>query len=456
MINTIRLFRRKEDDLPIIYVLEFLKLIGFMVSDCVIRDYGPIEESWFRNIYDVNIVYGNFNSRSDSDEISRKFRDLEVRVKEEYNIFMHINHPKFREPKRVGRFILNKMIQRIWETAEEKKEMLFLLREYVNSDIFIYLYHKGNLKFIQEYYPIRRPSDEYTKEQILRKSIRNQTLMEFSKFYSRIVKYNLETGPETANLCFARLSMEYELNDINILMKRGRMFSTDSMLERTDYIRKKAPNMIRLYYLGGNICSLDNLYLANADSFYMTAITKTKRMKVSSDMLGFLYYQLGAYYERKYQNVEVALEAYRLAYDNDENMMRALYKLAQNDFKNGDYEKTVNKANAIIRFLLNGNPMKDAMPGQQLYAYKSFVLMGDAYSELGDYDLSEKCYQRALEISDKVSKFYDEYDSRGIFRSIQKMCMPIQPLYFKLINCASEYKNMDQAARYYENFRKQM
>lgn len=456
MINTIRLFRRKEDDLPIIYVLEFLKLIGFMVSDCVIRDYGPIEESWFRNIYDVNIVYGNFNSKSDSDEIRMKFRDLEVRVKEKNNIFMHINHPKSQEPKKVGRFILRKLIQRMWETEEAKNEMLFLLREYAKSNIFLYLYHKGNLKFIQEYYPIRRSPDGSTKEQVLRKNICSQTLIKFSKFYSRIIKYNLETEPETVNFCFARLSMEYELNDIKMLMKRGRVFSTDSMLERIDCIKKKAPNMIRLYYLGGNICSLDNLYLANADSFYMAAITKTKRRKELSEMLGFLYYQLGAYYERKYQNAEVALEAYGLAYNNDKNLMRALYKLAQNDFDNGDYEKTIRNANKIIRFLLNGNPMRDAMPGQQLYAYKSFVLMGDAYYEMGDYDLSEKCYQRALEISDKVSKFYDEYDPEGIFRSIQKMCMPTQQLYFKLINCASEYRNMDQAARYYENFRKQM
>lgn len=460
-INTIRLFRRKKDDLPIIYVLEFLKLIGFITSDCVIKDYGPIRNDWFDDIYDVNIVYGNFNSRSDSDEINEKFEKLEGKVSKVSNvnelrkIFLRINYPESEDPKEVGHIILEEIIDSVWE-EEPRSEMSFLLEEYKRRDIFLYLYHKGNLKFIQEYYSIRRPLDGSGKEQVKRKdNICQQTFEEFLDFYSSIINYNFGREPETVNFCFARLSMEYELNDIRMLMKEGRMFSTDSMKEWVDYIKEKDPDMIRLYYLAGNICSLDNLYLADADAFYMEAIAKTKG--IPSDMRGFLYYQLGAYYQRKYKNVEVALEAYRLAYRYDKSIMRALYKLALNDFNNRDYDSTINKTNVIVRFLLNGNPLEHAMPGQQLYAYKSFVLMGDAYYELGDFDSAEESYKRALRLADIESIFYKTYTlSDNKFKKMQKMCMPVQPLYFKLIDCASENRKMDQAEHYYEEFRKQM
>lgn len=448
MINTIRLIRKKDDDLSVAFVIEFLKLVGFMVTDFVIKDDRPIDDSWTRNRYDLDIYLEMKNLVTKSEEESDKF-------------FIDLpDSPNYQDPSKrksarvAGMFYLEKIIEKLWMAEEEREEMLFLMNAYNRHNMFHYLYNKGNVKYIQEYYPISWSKSE---ESAWREKFCNRTLEAFSKFYSYILTQNPGESPKTVNFCYAKLSMEYDLNDVMTLMKQGRMFSTGSMLKRVDTIKEKAPDMIRVSYLAGNICSLDNLYLANADSFYMASITETNKTAAAKDLLGFLYYQLGAYYERKYHNAAVAEKAYHLAYYNNKTMMRALYKLAQIKFYRGDYNETIDNTNDIIRFLLNGYRREQAMPGQQLYAYKSFVLMGDAYYAKNHYDLSEKCYQQAVKIANTVSEFYEEYDDdEHIFRKIQQMCMPTQPLYYKIINCASEYKGIDQASQYYEKLYQQI
>ena len=88
--------------------------------------------------------------------------------------------------------------------------------------------------------------------------------------------------------------------------------------------------------------------------------------------------------------------------------------------------------------------MNEAMPGQQLYAYKSLVLLGDIYH-------AEERHERALELAKTRSLFYEVWDDAHIsFGSIQKMCMPIHPIYYKIINCAAICNDVNQRAKYYE------
>lgn len=451
MINTIRLFRSKEDDLSAEFVLEFLKLAGFLVSDYVVRDHEALKDSWFLNVYDANIIFGISHYLNNQNEINTKFNKLREEACCDDKLFLLIeDYPK---DANADWALLEKIVNALWKSEEEREQMCFLAQKYKAHKMYYYLYGKGNLKYIEEYCPIWHPTNSDHESHNWRQSLFKDVQDVFRNFYLELLEPNFEQ--ESIHYSFAKLCIEYDLNDILTQTNSGRMFSTDSMIERVNLIKRKEPSMIRIYYLAGNICCLDNLYLANADSYYMTAIKKIKSINAADDLLGFLFYQLGDYYEKKYQNMELAEEAYRLAFNYNENMMRAYYKMAVNALKEGDYYTTITKTNDIICFLLNGYDLEEAMPGQQLYAYKSFVLMGDAYYGKGDCDLAEKSYIRALQVAGTTSKFYKEDDqSNKLFGIIQKMCMPVQPVYFKLINCVSKSRNIEKAAHYYEELRK--
>ena len=55
MIETIRLIRKKKDDIWALYIIEFLKFIGCIVNDYVFPD-TPKLGGTLTSVYDANIV----------------------------------------------------------------------------------------------------------------------------------------------------------------------------------------------------------------------------------------------------------------------------------------------------------------------------------------------------------------------------------------------------------------
>ena len=86
----------------------------------------------------------------------------------------------------------------------------------------------------------------------------------------------------------------------------------------------------------------------------------------------------------------------------------------------------------------------------------AYVGLGDIFFDEKKYNWASKAYERAIYISDTISQFYNMVklcndDMREIYRKVLKICMPTQPIYFKLTKCASD---IERAGIYYERLKK--
>lgn len=447
MITKIRILRKKCHDIECIYVLEFLKLIGCLVFDRVFPNEMSSEinqimsEDELNENYDVNICYGIWGDIINETE-KKGFEYIEP----EDNENQKISAEKF----------LHVLVQRLWPDSDNpENKIVYLIKElYVDNKIFIYLYNKGNFKFIREYisiHSINAMHSDKTKKPGVRENLCDKTYSIFLEFYQKLMGIKSSQIKEPVYLQFAKINLAQDLNETRELMGNGRVFRTDYMLEALDDILNDFPKMIRCHYLEGIIYSFNNQNLLNSFLCYLTAEDEAKKDNLPTTLLGFIYYQMGKCLEKKKRSKSTAYDAYSKAYIANPYMMRALYKLAEIEYGKGEYEKAVKHSNEIIHVLLNGYPMNEAMPGQQLYAYKSLVLLGDIYQAEERHELAIRCYERALELAKTRSLFYEVWDDAHIsFGSIQKMCMPIQPIYYKIINCASICNDVNQRAKYYE------
>lgn len=72
MVQVISLFRKKEDDIWAIFILQFFKLIGCIIQDCIITD----EEKTRINVRRKNDLNILLNITEEEIEISEKYREL--------------------------------------------------------------------------------------------------------------------------------------------------------------------------------------------------------------------------------------------------------------------------------------------------------------------------------------------------------------------------------------------
>lgn len=449
MIATIRILRRKCHDIECIYVLEFLKLIGCFVFDRVFsnelsEDINKImsEEELIEN-YDENICYGVLE-----DKIS------------EFGMtsFKYIKPGESDDSKTNAENFLCELVEKLWFDYESLDDMIVrsIMELYNKEKIFTYLYNKGNLKFVCEY---NSDGNKNSNERIvknLKENMYEHTYSALLKFYKKLIDKDSSEIEDSVYLKFAKINLAQDLNETRELMGEGRMFRADYMLKTLGCIENYFPSMIRCYYLAGIICNYSNRYLVDSFSYYLKAESRAVENNLPRPLLGLIYYQMGKCLEKKRRGDSLAYEAYLKAYRCNPYMMRALYKLAEIEYERGTYEKAIKDANEIIRILLNGYSMNEAMPGQQLYAYKSMVLLGNVYEAKGRHELAIRCYRQAIRLAKTKSRFYDVWDGDGIlFESVQKLCMPVQPIYYRMINCAAMCNNLNQSAEYYRMLREE-
>lgn len=449
MITTIRILRKKRHDIECIYVLEFLKLIGCLVYDRVFPNDLPedlsqiMSEDELHENYDVNICYGILEEQADEFGITR---------------FNYIEPGDNNDPTINAENFLYELVEKLWFDMETLDDMVVrpIMELYINENIFIYLYNKGNLKFIREYNPSVTQDLKETNVKSLRENMCERTYLALLEFYKKLIDKESSEIDDSVYLKFAKINLAQDLNETRELMGNGRVFRTDYMLKTLGIIEENSPDMIRCYYLAGVICNYNNRYLIDSYSYYLNAEYRAIANDLPKPLLGLIYYQMGKYLEKKWRRNSSAYEMYLKAYHFNPYMMRALYKLAEIKYKNGKYEKAAEDANEVIRILLNKYPMKDAMPGQQLYAYKSMILLGNIYETQGRCELAIRCYKQTIDLAKTKSRFYEIWDKKGVsFESVQKMCMPVQPIYYRMINCAAMCNDLEKSADYYRMLREE-
>ena len=174
LIETVRLFRKKEDDIWSVFMLEFFKMIGCITSDYIL----PVQEGKMCGILaaelmdpcDVTILW-NLQSPGIEDIVTQQKKNLKklnhiIQAGETGQNETTISYVQSmgKQGKQLFRYFQNEgknifkeqVLKKIWGDDQSALEKISLLLDaYAENDLFFYWYNKGNLKFVQEYYPLK-------------------------------------------------------------------------------------------------------------------------------------------------------------------------------------------------------------------------------------------------------------------------------------------------------------
>lgn len=465
MIQTVRIIREKADDIWALYITEFLKFTGCIVSDYVLPDSVKAGIDLEGN-YDAELVLNYDETKWNGDYYILDEKQKSYYIENAQNVLNHAKRIELRERDYDEEFmrqeimensgdskILTAVVDAIWnqEKPEIKRELKYLVYAYARSNIFFYLYNEGNLKFIQEYYPLKgqeirkdsNPRWEAYDISFNRFAICNNILAKYAKMILQIESEYFE---------FARIYIRYKINEMSEYLQERKLFYIEYLLKDIESIKRKNSEFARINYLAANICRTDRKYWCDTTFYYGLVEKNFIQIGFPKKEKYFLYYQWGRFYEKKMENKEEAYKLYSKALECGGNSYRAHYKILRNLKEKGELSTVIDGGNKIIQQILNGYRVEKVLPKQKIYSYKCFVLMGDCYYGLGVYDLALTCYLRAEKISMSETEFYSvlKKENESCFEENFKTCMPLRQIYYKIIDCASKGNERDIIDTYLE------
>ena len=206
--------------------------------------------------------------------------------------------------------LLSELAAAIWEEDTVRQEIEALNAAYTKYEVFQNLYCKGNLKFIQEYYPITGRGD--TAAQVRMEAFQ-KIHHSLAVCYNELSETEARSCKQTPYYEYAVLLLKYKLNGLNMLLGERRIFHTEGLLQNYREIVRRDGGLIRQYYLAGSIGEVDKKYLWEAEDYFERAIGRLKRKAEDIEVLDFLYYRMGRYYEKVRKNLKRAEEYYELS-----------------------------------------------------------------------------------------------------------------------------------------------
>lgn len=456
MIETIRLIHNKDGDVEGIFLFEFFSLIGCIVNDYTVPDNEDLRSELSKD-YELNLFIGISEQEI---RTKRKYHYLKLLIDEICDEGIYYV-PSFRTasgelPQRSSaKSVLKAIVPKLYRNNRDSKYFNKLIQYYIKYDMFFYLHNAGLLSFMREYYPVYgKKSDTW---EVQNTGIQNAFEC-LSNGYIEL-RNGFPSVPDTPFYYqYALLNLKYQLNKLDGVIGNSRIFRTANMLNCLAELGQKY-SFIKINYLAGRLCSADTGHYWETEGYFIRAVNQLQEKNSETDIGDFLFYAFGNDYEKQKKNIKEADKWYELAYERNPFSYGALYKVAKKHMANGNNKQAIDEFNQIIHILLNGYEASQLMPKQQLYIYKSYVMLGDIFFDEEKYNLASRAYERAIYISDTVSRFYGQIrlhhaDMRDIYKKVLKACMPTQQIYFKLIKCASNYNDIDRAERYYAELRK--
>lgn len=421
--QTIRLFRKKADDLEALVLLEFFKFIGCLVTDFVIEDRRKFLETSAQN-YDLNIIL-NLEKEEFQSCCKKPGKGAWIKGNTLDEIFDEII--KIKKPE-----LNSELMKGIIEIFKDKK-------------LPAVLYNLGNMKFVHEYYPQEEKWEKVAKsrEEAFQKSY--DAVLEC---YNKLEKLRKTMGDSESEVHFeyAVLNVKYTINQILYLWKDTLVFDVEALCTIAEKIRQTSPDLVRLEYLTGFICIHDNRYLIDGETYFLYALQKAVKNQIPEELMDFLYYQLGRFCEKIRNNVEVADTIYTKAYSETRvPFFRALYKKIKERERKEDWNSMVHLCNKMIKLVLNGYKREELMPKEQLYMYKTYMMLGLAFYKLGGYNLSIMSYRNAVEMAEISLNYNKQLECLGYesFVEMAEVSMPRRYAYLKMIECYSKYGNSE-------------
>lgn len=444
MKQKIGLFREKRDDILAAYIKEFFKLTGFIIRDVIIP-----EEEIKKGKYDFILQITSDFPREEDNDITTKDSGTDssftlLKLKRPEKITLDGNSSIWHS------FLCDQILKKLFpENILEELENISAI--YTERNLFYFLYNKGNLKYVEEYYPITGAYNNTISDS--RHKAFRMTLEVYQKSHDQLESYIQSIKTPSYHSMYMLLKLRYKINDISDLLGRGHIYRTANMLNSLDSLLKSYPDFIRASYLRAHICAADSQYLREAELYYKQAIYSMHTLYSDDADESFLRYQLGRYFEKKRTDIEKAETFYMESYKYDGKWYRILFKIAL--FKKRHHQEfdTIDLCNQIIVTVLNGYQMKELPPKEQIYIYKCFRLLGDTFSQIRRYDLAEKSYNNAILISEAGCNFYDDLhtieNKYECFNEVLSACMPKQPIYRRLVHCAMGMSDDAEAEKYY-------
>lgn len=218
--------------------------------------------------------------------------------------------------------------------------------------------------------------------------------------------YNALRGERREENNYTLLLLKYKLNQFSQLIEGENIFHYEHTIEEVKLFLKKYTDHIYAHDLLAKFYMLDSIHWRDVPRLYQKAIG----ISGQND----LYYELGKFYEKCLNRKEQAYQCYVKCDD-----YKALYRAIK--VMNDDWNNVINYANKIIRLTLNGYELNCVEPDKLIYAYMTYMCLGDTYRETGYYDLTVKCYKKALEIAN-VWNDIDCWDE--LFIDVFKCCTP--------------------------------
>lgn len=447
MEQKIGLFREKQDDILATYIKEFFKLVGFIFRDVI------VSEDETENVrYDyIFLIVSNFSSEKNAYTILKK---INAEPNTDYNpVILKIQRPERitldSDAQVCHLFLYDQILKKLF-TEEKLEELKNISEIYTKNMLFYFLYNKGILKYVEEYFPI---TGEYTGEiSTNRQKALETTLNVYQKSIYQLEDYMHSQKPCSFHSRYMQLKLRYKINDISNLLGRGHIYRTSNMLKHLDTVMRKQPDFIRAAYLKGHICAADGQYIREAELYYKQAIYSMHTLYPDDAEESFLWYQLGRYYEKKRKDLDKAEICYTESYNRNKKWFRILFKIALFKKRHHNEIETIDLCNQIIAAILNGYKMNELTPKKQIYSFKCFRLLGDAFSDIGRYDLAEISYQRAIQLSEAGNNYYHDLLTKEkgykCFNEVLSACMPRQPVYRQLVHCAMGMADSDSAENY--------
>lgn len=445
MIETIRLIHNKDGDVEGIFLFEFFSLIGCIVNDYTVPDNEDLRSELSKD-YELNLFIGISEQEIRTE---RKYRYLKLLIDglcDEGIYYVPLRRIASAE------LLSEEIVQKLYRDDHDSKYFKKLIQYYIEYNMFFYLHNVDLLSFMQEYYPVYGKKTETWKMQ----DAGIQSAFECLSNGYIMLRDSFPVISDTPFYYqYALLNLKYQLNKLAGITGNSRIFRTANMLKLLWELGRKF-SFVKINYLAGRLCSADTGYYWQTEGYFIRAVNQLQEKYPGTDIGDFLFYEFGNDYEKQKKDIREADKWYELAYERNPFSYRALYKVAKKHMENGDNKQAVDEFNQIIHILLNGYRASQLMPKQQLYIYKSYVMLGDIFFDEEKYNLASKAYERAIYISDTISRFYGQVgsDMRDIYTKVLKACMPTQPIHFKLIKCASNFNDIDRTEKYYEELRK--
>ena len=464
MIETIRLFRKKEDDIWALFITEFFKFVGCIVCDCELHAKRVLSLK-IDDEYDVNVFFGvskeemlektkyeNSDQLFDGKKVCYRIPESCVLFREKVFATEFIgSDSKLKSFYTYAEKILRDIVGDIWKEMNEQQEVLQLCDLYCRHKLFFYLYNEGSRKFVKE--------QEYSFK--VRRSIEN-TLQDtadksycyfkdaYNELYQKKYMERDDNWKENSPYNFyAEIVLMYKLNQKMTNVEKGNIFKIESLLEKIEDMTEKIPGFVRINYLAGSICKNSNEHYRLAERYFLKALKLIGEKNVVGAS-SFVYYRLGQLEEDTLENENVARICYRNAYHFNQEYYPAILKLAKSSSKYG-----IQFCKEVISIVLNGYEMNKVMPKQQVYAYEAFLIMGDIFREAEDYVSAEKCYNNAIKLAKVVSEFFVLFDAnkQDGFYEIIRRSMPVEPIMYRLIRCATHTGDSKKMEEYCNEIR---